>query len=123
MHAFLGDSVLERDNMLDPNQVQTAAVQQQQRQQKRTQPAGNVGSLIPNFGPVDVASVRIVRDEFRRVSIPPHRMTPLRQDWERIMKPIVDHMKLQVRVNPKNRCVEMKVGFGVGYCFFKTDRW
>ena len=50
-----------------------------------------------------------VKSELRRVTIPPHRFTPLRNDWENIMKPIVDHMKLQIRVNPRSRCVEMKV--------------
>lgn len=47
-------------------------------------------------------------DKFRRVRIPPHRYTPLRNNWENIMRPLVEHMKIQVRFNPKTRNVEMK---------------
>mmetsp|Transcript_13946 Transcript_13946/g.15890 ORF Transcript_13946/g.15890 Transcript_13946/m.15890 type:complete len:233 (+) Transcript_13946:104-802(+) len=47
-------------------------------------------------------------DRFRRIRIPPHRYTPLRNNWENIMRPLVEHMKIQVRFNPKTRMVEMK---------------
>jgi RNA-binding protein PNO1 len=35
-------------------------------------------------------------------------MTPLRDNWEKIMTPLVEYLNLQVRFNPKNRCVEIK---------------
>jgi RNA-binding protein PNO1 len=35
-------------------------------------------------------------------------MTPLRNNWETIVKTIVDRLKLQVRMNTKKKCVEIK---------------
>lgn len=47
-------------------------------------------------------------NQYRRVRVPPHRYTPLKQNWEQIMRPIVEHMKIQIRFNPKTRKVELK---------------
>lgn len=44
----------------------------------------------------------------RKISIPPNRLTPLRVSWMKIYTPLVDQMKLQVRFNPKGRCVEIR---------------
>lgn len=44
----------------------------------------------------------------RRVPVPPHRMTPLKEDWLKIFTPIVEHMKLQIRMNVKTRQVEIR---------------
>lgn len=55
-----------------------------------------------------VAAAAPVDVETQQVRIPPHRYTPLRDNWEQIMRPLVEHMKLAVRVNPKKRCVEMR---------------
>mmetsp|Transcript_21335 Transcript_21335/g.15602 ORF Transcript_21335/g.15602 Transcript_21335/m.15602 type:complete len:110 (-) Transcript_21335:354-683(-) len=46
--------------------------------------------------------------EYRRVPVPGHRYTPLKQNWDSILKTLVEHMKLQVRMNPKRRCVEIR---------------
>lgn len=46
--------------------------------------------------------------EFRRVPIPKHRYTPLKQAWDSILKVLIEHMKLQVRVNTKRRQIEMR---------------
>jgi hypothetical protein len=48
-------------------------------------------------------------EEVRQIRVPPHRFTPLKKNWEHIMKPIVEHLKLQIRMNTKLRCVEVKV--------------
>jgi RNA-binding protein PNO1 len=45
------------------------------------------------------------KNQYRRVRVPQHRLTPLREQWESIMQPIVEHLKLQIRFNAKNRCV------------------
>lgn len=47
--------------------------------------------------------------EFRKIAVPPHRMTPLREHWEEIVGPIVEHMKLQVRMNTRLKRVEIRV--------------
>jgi len=49
-----------------------------------------------------------VSEDYRRIRCPPHRMTPLRNQWETLMSPIVEYLKLQIRFNPQNRSVELK---------------
>ena len=46
--------------------------------------------------------------ETRKVRIPPHRITPLKASWPKIFTPIVEHLKLQVRMNVKNKNVELR---------------
>jgi RNA-binding protein PNO1 len=48
------------------------------------------------------------RIENRKVPVPPHRMTPLKANWTKICPPIVEHLKLQVRMNIKSRSVELR---------------
>lgn len=48
------------------------------------------------------------RSEMRKVLVPPHRMTPLKTSWPKIYPPLVEHLKLQVRMNVRARAVEMK---------------
>lgn len=48
------------------------------------------------------------RVETRKVLIPPHRFTPLKTSWPQIVPPLVEHLKLQVRMNLKNRAVELR---------------
>jgi len=50
----------------------------------------------------------VKKDERRRIPVPPHRMTPLRSNWEKIVTTVVENMKLQIRMNPKRKCVEVK---------------
>lgn len=45
----------------------------------------------------------------RKVSIPPHRMTPLKRDWVKVYGPLVEELGLQVRMNLGRRWVELKV--------------
>ncbi|KAG0365191.1 pre-rRNA-processing protein PNO1 [Gamsiella multidivaricata] len=44
----------------------------------------------------------------RKIAIPPHRMTPLKNEWMKIYSPLVDHLKLQVRMNVKSKSVEIR---------------
>ncbi|OQE14243.1 hypothetical protein PENSTE_c037G07603 [Penicillium steckii] len=61
----------------------------------------------PLFTPAkDTQSV--YRVENRKVPVPPHRMTPLKANWTKICPPIVEHLKLQVRMNVKSRAVELR---------------
>ncbi|KAJ5550697.1 hypothetical protein N7535_001362 [Penicillium sp. DV-2018c] len=61
----------------------------------------------PVFTPAkDVATA--YRIESRKVPVPPHRMTPLKANWAKICPPIVEHLRLQVRMNIKTRSVELR---------------
>ena len=46
--------------------------------------------------------------ESRKVPIPPHRMSPLKLSWPKIYPPVVEHLKLQVRMNIRSRAVELR---------------
>lgn len=46
--------------------------------------------------------------EIRRVSVPAHRYTPLRENWLKIFTPVVEHLNLQIRFNLKSRNVELR---------------
>ena len=71
---------------------------------------GRDGDVVerPNFPALSSQEVGGGQTEFRRVPVPPHRYTPLRNDWMQIYTPIVEHLKLDVRMNPRNRSVEIK---------------
>ncbi|KAI5287647.1 pre-rRNA-processing protein pno1 [Ascosphaera aggregata] len=61
----------------------------------------------PLFTPVKQAE-GAYHVETRKVPVPPHRMTPLKATWPKIYPPLVEHLKLQVRMNVKNRAVELR---------------
>ncbi|KUI53786.1 Pre-rRNA-processing protein PNO1 [Cytospora mali] len=61
----------------------------------------------PRFAPASARS-EVVRVEHRKVPIPPHRMTPLKAAWPKIYPPLVEHLKLQCRMNMKSKCVELR---------------
>ena len=48
------------------------------------------------------------KSEYRRIRCPAHRYTPLRENWEQLLTPLVEYLKLQVRFNTRTRSVEMK---------------
>lgn len=65
-------------------------------------------SVVPDFPALTAAEMGTGSKEYRRIRVPPHRLTPLRQEWDVIMQPIVEHLLLQIRFNPKMRAVELK---------------
>ncbi|CAG90203.1 DEHA2G04620p [Debaryomyces hansenii CBS767] len=61
----------------------------------------------PKFSAASKSGMK-VKLESRKVPVPPHRMTPLKNTWTKIYPPLVDHLKLQVRMNLKTKTIEMK---------------
>ncbi|KAK5111571.1 pre-rRNA-processing protein pno1 [Meristemomyces frigidus] len=59
------------------------------------------------FAP-ELATPTRLRVEERKIRIPPHRMTPLKTNWPKIYPPLVDHLKLQVRMNLPKKTVELR---------------
>lgn len=45
----------------------------------------------------------------RRIYVPAHRYSPLRRYWADLIRPLVEHMCLQVRMNLRRRCVELRI--------------
>ena len=74
--------------------------------------AADAGTAInmkrPDFPALDAAAANGGEQEYRRVRVPPHRLTPLKNQWETLMAPIVEYLKLQIRFNPANKSVELK---------------
>ncbi|XP_065186428.1 RNA-binding protein PNO1-like [Sycon ciliatum] len=48
------------------------------------------------------------QNEIRKVPVPPHRYTPLKDSWMKIFTPVVDHLHLQIRFNLNTRNVELR---------------
>ncbi len=61
----------------------------------------------PKFLPVKDVE-KSLKGEARKVVIPSHRITPLKSSWPKIYPPLVEHLKLQVRMNISARAVEMR---------------
>ncbi|XP_076767224.1 RNA-binding protein pno1 [Xylocopa sonorina] len=52
---------------------------------------------------------RIIENgEQRKISVPAHRYTPLKENWMKIFTPVVEHLQLQIRFNLKTRNVELR---------------
>jgi RNA-binding protein PNO1 len=69
---------------------------------------GPDGELVaPKFPALSAAQIS-GGNELRRVRVPPHRYTPLRAQWANVMRPVVEYLKLQIRMNMKTRSVELK---------------
>uniref|UniRef100_A0A0K8TR18 Putative rna-binding protein pno1 n=1 Tax=Tabanus bromius TaxID=304241 RepID=A0A0K8TR18_TABBR len=47
--------------------------------------------------------------EIRKIAVPPHRYSSLKENWMKIFTPVVEHMKLQIRFNMKAKQVELRV--------------
>ncbi|KAF3924741.1 hypothetical protein AA313_de0208880 [Arthrobotrys entomopaga] len=50
----------------------------------------------------------INKTETRKVAVPPHRFSPLKAAWPKIYQPLVEHLKIDVRMNLKTRAVELR---------------
>ncbi|KEY71639.1 hypothetical protein S7711_08105 [Stachybotrys chartarum IBT 7711] len=61
----------------------------------------------PSFAPAKDIDP-ITRSETRKIPVPPHRMTPLKQNWPSIYPPLVEHLKLQCRMNIQRKTVELR---------------
>ncbi|KAG8257661.1 RNA-binding protein pno1 isoform X2 [Homalodisca vitripennis] len=46
--------------------------------------------------------------DVRKVPVPAHRYTPLKENWMKIFSPVVEHLKLQIRFNLRTRNVEIR---------------
>ena len=62
----------------------------------------------PNFEPLKAHEISEGRVQFRKVSVPSHRYTPLKKVWMEIYTPIYEQMKVDIRMNLKARKVELK---------------
>lgn len=59
--------------------------------------AANDEAMVPEFPALTATELGTGSKEYRRVRVPPHRLTPLRTEWNVIMQPVVEHLMLQIR--------------------------
>ncbi|VDK88662.1 unnamed protein product [Litomosoides sigmodontis] len=51
---------------------------------------------------------KMTNAEVRKVPVPPHRYSPLKEHWAKIVLPVVKQLHLQIRFNLKSRNVEIR---------------
>ena len=81
--------------------------QQDPQQQPEDVDMDTENSTKPLFSPETVTK-SAHRAEERKVRVPPHRMSPLKTNWPKIYPPLVEHLKLQVRMNIAKKAVELR---------------
>ncbi|POM61532.1 RNA-binding protein PNO1-like protein, partial [Phytophthora palmivora] len=99
---------MEVDSMAGEDMVINAQAIAQQVQEDQMDMDTEEDVVRPNFPALSAQQQSGGKNDFRRVRVPAHRYTPLKNDWPNIMKPIVEHLKLQIRMNTKTRCIELK---------------
>jgi RNA-binding protein PNO1 len=62
----------------------------------------------PEFGPLSAHEMGGGKFQFRKVFVPAHRYTPIKEHWMEIYTPIFEQMKIDIRMNLKARKVELK---------------
>ena len=74
-------------------------------------PAAEVAAMAASlsFPAIAVHSLSSGLTQKRKISIPQHRMTPLKRDWLTIYEPLVRECGLMVRMNVGRRWIELKV--------------
>jgi RNA-binding protein PNO1 len=77
----------------------------------------------PSFGPAPASAGQTLRSETRRVAIPPHRMSPLKRDWINIFGPLTEILGLQIRMNVRRKCVEMRVRLLIFFSSYHQDSY
>lgn len=69
------------------------------------------GALKPSFPSLSTSGRSVPlkeADESRIIRVPSNRYTPLRENWDALVAPIVDNLKLLIRMNTKQRAIEIK---------------
>jgi len=88
--------------IFQPTEVEEAAVEAMEEEPEQGAPYSK-----PSF-PALTPEQQGLKRQVRRVPVPPHRMTPLKNHWVDLIQPVVEHLKLQVRMNTKRRAVEIR---------------
>lgn len=103
MAASSSEDPLREDEMRE-----SEGESEEEEQQGGKRRRGADGAALSDFPALGAQEAAGGKTEFRRIAVPPHRYTPLRKDWMSLYTPIVEQLKLDVRMNPRKRCVELK---------------
>ncbi len=97
-------------NVVDPSTLTSRIIQSEsiQREDSENNRGGdedddlamdlgnNESTEQPTFQKLSAHAARGGKAEYRRVRCPAHRYTPLRENWEQLLTPLVEYLKLQV---------------------------
>ncbi|KAH3742797.1 ribosomal RNA assembly protein [Pelomyxa schiedti] len=83
-------------------QQQAQVVVQQLQQSSTTSTSGT-----PSFPPINAAEI-LDENDVRKIHVPPNRLAALKTHWLTVIEPLVNHLKLQVRMNTATKSVELK---------------
>ena len=72
----------------------------------RFAPADEAGD--PSGGAGGSAGSPFKKQEYRKIAVPQHRFTPLKDSWMEVYKPVTEQMKVDMRMNLKTRKVELR---------------
>eukprot|EP00123_Amoebidium_parasiticum_P007515 comp18170_c0_seq1/m.18976 comp18170_c0_seq1/g.18976 ORF comp18170_c0_seq1/g.18976 comp18170_c0_seq1/m.18976 type:complete len:226 (-) comp18170_c0_seq1:192-869(-) len=89
-------------DIIDAAQVQAAA--------QATHDAKDTAMEVekPEFAPLSAAELTDGKVHMRKIQVPAHRFTPLKNSWMKIYTPLVTHLKLQVRMNLKTKTIDIR---------------
>ncbi|CAO1613654.1 unnamed protein product [Sympodiomycopsis kandeliae] len=116
--AFLAGNDYNDDDDDDALMVGTNSAPRNNAAGVETQDVDMDSSSRPSFTPLSKSSTSAAaahsqaeaakRGQVRKIPIPPHRMTPLKNDWPKIYTPLVEMAGLQVRMNVVRKMVEIR---------------
>jgi len=108
LSAGTGD--VDIDENTDTTEVlqEMTVVQRKRKSDKQENMETDNQAKRPNFPPVAVETGGDGTREFRKVVVPPHRYTPLKENWMKIFNPVVEHLHLQIRFNLSKKNVEIR---------------
>ncbi|PVU91994.1 hypothetical protein BB559_003898 [Furculomyces boomerangus] len=99
------DSTIQESSVIINTEISTEIIKQSTTEEFEM----DIDSVKkPDFKPIDQKSFNGGKMQSRKIRIPPNRFTPLKNDWMKIYTPIVEHLKLQIRMNPKAKIVELR---------------
>ena len=106
---------MEDNNMIDiTDNIETGDVQSQQlAEDENLLMSVEVDNLLKNSNINNNSNsnninMPSIKQDYRRVLVPMNRMKALKENWATIVKALVEHMKVQVKMNTKMKCIEMK---------------
>jgi len=103
--------VVERKNARNRKRKATAMdVEVEGEDQVMNEDIVDSNQKLPKFKPVDL-KVEVSKDgkyEVRKIHVPSHRYSPLKENWMKIFTPVVEQLNLQIRFNTRGRIVELR---------------
>lgn len=63
---------------------------------------------LPNSDVNGKTQIELVGKEHRKIIVPINKLKSLKEHWPTIVKAIIDHMKLEIRMNTKLKCIELR---------------